>query len=286
MMDAAASAPQSGYDPLGSRLITGEAVALDLLPTPWVLRGAGVIIDYVIYFALYLGLGYLLTIVTIALEVEAAVAAALSVALLVVCLVVTPTAIETIWRGRSVGKLAVGARVVRDDGGAIGFRHAFIRALVALPEVVFTVGGIAAIVGFLNERSKRVGDYLAGTYSQRERVSRKPRPTFGVPVELEQWATTADVARMPERLARRIGQFLAQAPGLTPASRGRLAHELAAEASVFVSPLPESAAEPFLAAVSAIRRDRELTALRLEQARMLHLEPALTGLPQGFPDRG
>ena len=32
-----------------------------------------------------------------------------------------PTAVETLSQGKSLGKLAVGARIVRDDGGSIGF---------------------------------------------------------------------------------------------------------------------------------------------------------------------
>ena len=35
-----------------------------------------------------------------------------------------------------LGRLAVGSRIVRIDGGAAGFRHAFIRALVGVIEIV------------------------------------------------------------------------------------------------------------------------------------------------------
>ena len=71
--------------------------------------------------------------------------------------------------------------------------------------------------------------------------------------------------------------------GLTP---GDLARSLATEASVYVSPLPEYPdAEYFLAAVAALRRDREMAALTLEQRRLESLRPVLQGLPHGFPQR-
>ncbi|CAN5283443.1 RDD family protein [soil metagenome] len=275
------------YDLAGSRLITGEAVALDLRPTSFVLRAAGAMIDFVAYFlVLYVGLTVLLYTLSGLFLFDNAVSAAVSVSLLVVSLIVVPTAVETITHGRSLGKLAVGARIVRDDGGAIGFRHAFIRNLTSLLEIYSTLGGFAALTGLLNERSKRLGDFLAGTYSQSERVAATVLPVFGVPSALVHWARTADVAPMPDPLSRRIAQFLRQAPRLVASSRTRLAAELAAEATAFVSPVPSVDPELFLAAVSAIRRDRELEALRRSTARLEPLAPALHGLPHGFPPRG
>ena len=39
--------------------------------------------------------------------------------LLVTVMVVLPTTVETLTRGRSLGKLAMGIRIVRDDGGPV-----------------------------------------------------------------------------------------------------------------------------------------------------------------------
>ena len=118
-----------------------------------------------------------------------------------------------------------------------------------------------------------------------ERVSRIAPPVFGIPAPLAAWAQTADVARMPDGLARRISSFLVQANGLTPATRDRLSRSLASEASVFVSPVPQANAEMFLAATTAIRRDRERAALDLEKRGIDALEPLLRGMPHQFPRR-
>ena len=266
-------------------LMTGEAVALDLRPTSFILRAAGAMIDFVAYFGLWLLI--LLAVFSPLMSgfLDEASAKAVTLTALVFCLVIAPTAVETLTQGKSLGKLAVGARIVRDDGGSIGLRHAFIRSLTGVLEVFSTVGGLASITALLNGRAKRIGDLLAGTYSQNERVSKITPPVYGVPAELLGWAAIADVARMPDGLSRRIAQFLRQASRLTPDARDRLSRSLAAEASVFVSPLPSANAELFLAAVSAVRRDREYTGLTLEAQRLEHLRPALNGLPHGFPER-
>jgi hypothetical protein len=100
-----------------------------------------------------------------------------------------------------------------------------------------------------------------------------------------EWSRTADVARMPDALARRIAQYLAQVRGLSPETRVRLGHQLANEASIYVSPLPVADAELFLAAVASLRRDREFAALQLQARRVEQLRPVLGGLPHRFPQR-
>jgi uncharacterized RDD family membrane protein YckC len=267
-------------------VLTGEAVALDLRPTGFALRAAGTIIDWIVYFGSYIAI--VLGLFTLAgrTNAEDAVYSILAIAALVGCLVVAPVTVETLSRGKSLGRLAVGARIVRDDGGAIGFRHAAIRALVGVFELFMTFGGAAALVGLFSTRTKRLGDMLAGTYSQYERVSRAPAALFGVPEPLTGWAQVADVARMPDALSRRVAQFLGQAPHLTPERRRFQAAQLAGEVSAFVSPLPSVEPELFLAGVAVVRREREYAALLLEQQTLERVAPALRGLPHGFPERG
>jgi uncharacterized RDD family membrane protein YckC len=267
-------------------LVTGEAVALDLRATSFVLRAAGAIIDWFVYLGGYIAIVLVFAGPATQLGLDQAILTALALALLVICIVVIPVAVETLSQGKSLGKLAVGARIVRDDGGSIGFRHAFIRALTGVLETYMSFGGFAAIVALLNRRAKRLGDLVAGTYSQNERVSRFTPPVFGVPIPLQTWALTADVARMPDALARRVATFLAEAGGFTPDTRQRLSRSLADEVAAYVSPVPTSDAELFLAAVASLRRDREFAALHLQQQGLARLASVLGGMPRGFPDRG
>ncbi|WP_232528940.1 RDD family protein [Mycetocola zhujimingii] len=268
-----------------SLLITGEAVALDVQSASFILRAAGAIIDFLVSVLVAAGLLWLLVVFAVQGVIDQSATAAFSTAIIAFSTVVLPTTIETLSHGRSLGKLAIGARIVRDDGGATGFRHAFIRALVGFFEIYMTLGGVAAITGLLSARSKRLGDLLAGTYAQQERVPRAEHSVYGVPPALQGWATIADVGRMPDRLSRRIAQFLDQVDKLTPETRARLGQNLAAEAAAFVSPVPDTDPVLFLYAVAAVRRDREYAAHMLEQERLGALTPVLTGRPHGFPER-
>ena len=112
-------------------LVTGEAVALDVRPASVILRAAGSIIDTIAYLALYL-LIMLALVMTVAGDTDSALTQAISIAALVFAVLIVPVLVETLTHGRSLGKLAIGARIVRDDGGAISLRHAFIRALTGV----------------------------------------------------------------------------------------------------------------------------------------------------------
>ncbi|HWH98624.1 MAG TPA: RDD family protein [Pseudolysinimonas sp.] len=273
------------YAPGEEGTLTGEAVSLDLHPTGFVLRALGALIDAVANVIVFVVLATALSITLVTLGTEEAVQAALFIVTFVVCFVGIPMTVETLTKGKSLGKLAVGGRIVRLDGGSINLRHAAIRALLGIFEIYTTLGGAAALCGLLTPRTQRLGDLAAGTYSQYERVSGQVLPLFGIPPQLAEWARIVDVARMPTQLSRRIGQFLAQAQQYDPERRARIATELASEAAVFVAPVPPVAAELFLAGVTVVRREREAEALRLERQRLTTLQPALRGTPHSFPIR-
>lgn len=270
------------HEEQNDELITGEAVALDLRPAGFVLRAGGAAIDIVIYLGGFLFGMYVFLFAAVSAQLDGALIQAVFVVGLVLFLLVAPVTVEVLTHGKSVGKLAVGARIVRDDGGAIGLRHAAVRGVVGLIE---NYTGIALLTGLLNSKAKRIGDMLAGTYSQHERIPHYRVPIYGVPLSLVEWSKTADVARMPDALSRRIAQYLANVQGLSPDTRVRLGRQLASEASLYVSPLPEADAELFLAAVASLRRDREFAALQLQQQRLDRLAPVLRGLPHRFPTR-
>jgi uncharacterized RDD family membrane protein YckC len=283
---APASAPRPTIvDIAQDEVLTGEAVALDVQPLGYFLRALGVLIDMVLGVAVLLlsawGIGWLLSLDA----VDPAVLPMLTIVVLVLVMVVIPTVVETTTRGRSIGKLAVGGRIVRADGGASGFRHAFIRALVGVFELWFTLGAVAALVGAFTPRSQRLGDLLAGTYSERTRTPRLPDVWLGIPPALGDWSAVADVARLPERLSRRLAQFARSATSMEPAARARVAASLARETAEHVSPVPAVDPETFLVGVVAVRRQRELRALQLETARADALAAPVSAPPRGFPER-
>lgn len=266
-------------------VLTGEAVALDVQPIGYFLRALGVLIDMVIGVVLLLLFVLVMTWMLGLGVIDESTLTIATIGILVLVMVAIPTVVETTTRGRSLGKLAVGGRIVRTDGGATGFRHAFIRALVGVFELWFTFGAVAALVGAFTPRSQRLGDLMAGTYSERTRTPRLPETVYGVPPQLVEWAAVADVARLPERLARRLAQFGTSARNMEPSARARIAASLAAEAAEHVSPVPAIDPETLVMGVVAVRRQRELRALELESARVRALTSAVPTAPRDFPER-
>lgn len=248
-------------------VLSGEAVAIDVQPLGFFMRTLGALIDMTVgwvLFALFLWLRLWLLGAGI---IDPSIDGILSITALVMCFVLVPIVVEVALRGRSLGKLAVGGRIVRLDGGAAGFRHAFIRALIGVLEIYMTFGAIALLTGAFTARSQRLGDLVAGTYSQRVRTPRLTTIAPLMPPALAGWAQVADVARMPDRLARRISQFLQHAERMTPQARGRIAEELVSESAAYISPKPAAHPEQILIAITVLRRERELRALQLADAR-------------------
>lgn len=262
-----------------STVITGEAVVLELREASFVLRAVGCAIDYVAY-----GLGLLLTTYLLSRTsagLDSAAGRAWIVGWLVFWLLVVPVAVETISRGKSLGRFVMGLRIVRDDGGAIRFRHAFIRGMLALLEILAMFGSLALLVSFANERGKRLGDMLAGTYSMRER-RRKVRPNLpAAPAHLRPWVELADLGRVPDALAAKVSRFGRQADAMTEGSRARIGIELANELNAFVAPAPPqgTGAEEFLMAVMAERRDRDYRRMLVVKERQKAVGQRLHRLP-------
>lgn len=261
-----------------SSIITGEAVALELRPASFGARALGLLIDVVINVIL-LGAA-VLTVVALADDLDPAAFRALMLVAVVFFLVVVPIAVETLTRGLSLGKLAVGLRIVRDDGGAIRFRHALIRGLTGFVEIYATFGGLAIAVALFNNKSRRLGDIMAGTYSRR-RVPVETPVLAAVPAHLRQWAAMVDIGRVPDGTARRAAMFVRQAGRMSPLSREETVRSLATELSHYVAPLPPAGTNPhdFLAAVLAERRARETARLGRDHHRSEAVGDRLRRLP-------
>src|SRR6478735_3590266 len=114
MTAPADASPLAGTADPGARdLVTGEAVTLDVRPASYLLRASGTIIDWVLSMSVMLG-GIVLLVATGG-GLDDALLRALVILILVFGMVVLPTTVELATRGRSLGRLAAGARIVRDD---------------------------------------------------------------------------------------------------------------------------------------------------------------------------
>lgn len=279
-MTAASSRPTD----LRDGVVIGEGVVLDTRAASVASRLLAAIVDVVALLVLLWLAGLVLD--NVPLPSGEHTARILAVVGLVVVTIVLPTTVETLSRGRSLGKLVAGVRIVRDDGGSIVFRQAVVRALVGVVELWFTLGSFAVICSIVHPRGKRIGDVLAGTYAARVRAAAPVRSAAVMPPQLAGWAAHADVARLPDGLALAVRQFLARAPRLHPGSRAELGTQLAADLRPYVSPPPPAGTHPeaFLSAVLAERGRREAV-VELERVRREQAESVvLRRLPHGVPD--
>jgi uncharacterized RDD family membrane protein YckC len=246
--------------------VTGEAVALDLPPAGLGARIVSGLID-VLLTALVL-VATVLTFGIAALQADGALAHVAFVGTLIAVFLVLPTTVETLTRGRSPGKLAMGLRTVRDDAGPITAQHAFVRALVGFVEIYVFSGAPAFFSALVSRKGKRLGDHAAGTYVVRSRVGLRLPPPALMPPGLAAWARGADMTALPTGLALAVRQYLGREATLDPEHRHELGLRLAEQVAAHVAPAPPPGTPPqaYLAAVLASRRERDLVRLRRDAA--------------------
>ncbi|MDQ6715031.1 MAG: RDD family protein [Actinomycetota bacterium] len=247
-------------------LVTGEAVALDLPPAsigPRILSG---LLDYAI--VLILTTAFASVGAALVSRLDDAVSAAVMLLSFLLAWLVYPVTVETLTRGRSVGKLAAGLRTVRDDAGPITFRHALARGLLGVVEIYLLWGIPAVVTSVVNPKGKRLGDVVAGTYVVRDRVVAHLPPPVPMPPHLASWALTADISALPDDLAMAIRSFLPAAFTMTAQARDEMGRQLLGELSLYVSPPPPAWHHPeyVMAAVLADRRRRDSERLAREHA--------------------
>jgi uncharacterized RDD family membrane protein YckC len=257
-----------------SEVVTGDAVVLDVHIAQLPVRAVGALIDIALIIVGYL-LGLMLWAATLT-QFDDALTAAILVIYTVLVLVGYPLVFETATRGRSVGKIVMGLRVVSDDGGPERFRQALFRALASVVEIWMFGGSPAVICSLLSPKAKRVGDIFAGTVVISERGPRLGPPP-AMPPSLAWWASSLQLSGLSARQAEIARQFLSRAAQLDPQLREQMAYRIAADVLARIAPPPPPGTPPqlVLAAVLAERHRRELA----------RLSPAPPAGPAPWPSR-
>lgn len=250
-------------------LVSGEGVAFDLQHAGIGSRIVATLIDVGIQLAALFTL--LFGTAGAAAGLDTAALQALLILYVVLVFAGYPIAMEWLARGRTVGKMALGLRVVRDDGGPIGLRHAMVRGVAGLvlekPGLLFP---LSTTVGFLvllfSPRDKRLGDMMAGTFVLNEhsapaRLSAAQQ--YPVPYALQPWAATVDLSGVDDALALALRQFAVRAWDLLPGAQYELGERLRGQLEVVLRPPPPPGVPTpwVLVTVLAERRRRNEPAL-------------------------
>lgn len=237
-------------------IVTPEAVVLDFETAGIASRALARVLDALIQGV---ALFALLLLAVVGLPGTAGVV----VAIVGVALVVLgyPILCESLMRGRSPGKAALGLRVVTVEGAPVAVRHAFIRSAVGIIDFLLPPGGLFAVVSsLLSPKGQRFGDLVAGTIVLRERTATAPSMAvwFNPPAGLEGYAQTLDVASVTDAQFAVVRAFLLRVHELAPEARIAMSLRLASPLTAALHHMPPAGVHPelFLVCVAAAYQRR------------------------------
>lgn len=262
-----------GHEEAGTavaEVVTGEAVVLEVpcarFPSRLLALAIDLLIQVILLFILFVIVGLAITND----GVNGATAGAVALTVMILIIVGYPVLWETLTRGGSPGKFALGLRVVSDDGGPERFRQALVRGLAAVVEIWLLLGCPALICSLLSERGKRLGDVFAGTFVVQQRLpaGRTGAALPAVSPQLASWGAQLEMSGLTDQTAETARRYLARLPELTPAAQAELGERIAAAVRAQVSPVPPPGTPvvAYLSAVLAERRNREHARLAVPAA--------------------
>ena len=275
--------PPDGVQPGQTRILTGEAVHLDIRVAGVGSRALAKLIDAVVQLVILYGLLFAVLIVGFLAQLDETLLGAIVIAVAILALAGYPVLMETLTRGQTLGKMIFGLRVVRDDGGPVTFRQALVRALVALavewPGVLLAPLTWLATIGIMiaSPQSKRLGDHAAGTIVIHERTPTAWGWVPAMPPALAAWAATLDLTGLDDDLALAVRSFLARNRRLREPARSALGERLVREVAAVTNPPPPpgTPAWMYLAAVHAERHRRAVLNLATIRSRAAMVWPEL-----------
>jgi uncharacterized RDD family membrane protein YckC len=269
--------PVTSGQPDSGHVVSGEAVELEVRVARIGSRMLAFLLDVILQAGVLLLLA-LLALSGLAVVLRFGMSADLVAGVMIVVavggFVVYPVLLETLTGGRSVGKLALGLRVVREDGGPIRFRHALTRNLVGLavewPGLVAPSAAWLICLGHMvaNPRGRRFGDLAAGTVVIHERTPASWGWVPAMPPALAGWAATLDLTGLDDDLALAVRHYLSRNRRIKEPARTRLGFTLATEVAAQTTPPPPPGTPgwAYLAAVLSERHRRSMARLAARRA--------------------
>jgi uncharacterized RDD family membrane protein YckC len=213
-------------------IATPEGVSIELVlagvGSRFVARLLDTLIQLAIIFALVLG---------IALTSAPGVVRAVVRVLLFLVIFAYDVPFEVLNRGRTVGKVTAGIRVVGTQGEPVGFIASAIRNILRIADFLplLYVGGVISIVA--TRRDQRIGDLFAGTIVVRDKfpgVTHVSAPAT-VPVDaIASW----DVSALDQQDLATVHQFLDRRLALPIPVRAFFANEIASRVGPKVAGAP------------------------------------------------
>jgi uncharacterized RDD family membrane protein YckC len=124
---------------------------------------------------------------------------------------------ESVWKGQTPGKRWAGIRVIKDSGRPITPFEAAARNLVRIIDYLPGFYGVGIVTMLLNDKHRRVGDYVAGTLVVHETSDRESALFFNTPANSQFSIPQASKLTLQE--AELIEVFLSRRLDIPPAIR-------------------------------------------------------------------
>ena len=131
---------------------------------------------------------------------------------------------ETLWKGQTPGKRLAGVRVIKDTGRPVAVYESVARNLLRVVDQFPGIYAVGIITMFLNRKSKRIGDFVAGTVVVHER--RQDSELF-FNTSTQPRGAALDVSKLSGRELELIETFLGRRLDLSPELRRNTAQKLA-----------------------------------------------------------
>ena len=240
---------------------TPEGVDLEVALAGLGSRFAAAVLDGLIQMALIYGVGFIggfagaVTAGSVTGEEGAAlVAIALWIIWFFLVLFGYDILFETLGRGRTIGKRALGIRVVRAGGAPVGFVTSAVRNLLRIVDFLPLAYGVGIVSILATQRNQRVGDLAAGTLVIRDEraprnvgpVHRAPYPSYlhappppAAAAPLDPSIAAWDVSAVTAEDLGTVRAFLERRHTIEPGARWSLAVDLAERLKPRVSGAPE-----------------------------------------------
>jgi uncharacterized RDD family membrane protein YckC len=213
-------------------IITPEAVVLDVETAGVAARVMAGALDLLVQ----LGILFVVSVALVAVGVAQGGSDSRTVGAIVIAVILMgyPVLLETLWRGRTIGKKALGLRAVTIEGAPIRLRHALLRMMGGLVDRFLPPVGVTGTLMVLGtRRHQRVGDMMAGTVVIRDpdRTALPQALWFPVPTGYEALAAGIDPTAMTDEQYTVLRSFLVRNREFSPAARYDLAAALAQRAA-------------------------------------------------------
>ncbi|HEY7403981.1 MAG TPA: RDD family protein [Candidatus Angelobacter sp.] len=124
---------------------------------------------------------------------------------------------EALWKGQTPGKRWAGIRVIKDTGRPINAFEAISRNLVRVVDFFPGFYGVGVVTMLLNAKSRRLGDFVAGTIVVHETSDRESSLFFNTPTRAD--FTLHQAAGLTLQEAELIETFLARRLEIPPEVR-------------------------------------------------------------------